>query len=100
MNKQDRTGGGRARQMGDHGPSPGAKDILAWILDVSIRMVLTGGASEEEPKHRACLPLSCEIQSYSGVVTPGHNWLYRGHLTDMMGVSVSRPEVNRQWLRA
>ena len=47
---------------------------------------------EQEPKHRACLPLSCEIQSYSGIVTPGHNWLYRGHLTDMMGVRIPRPE--------
>lgn len=45
-NKQDRSGGGRARQMGDHGLSPGAEDILAWTLSVSIRMVLTGGAPE------------------------------------------------------
>lgn len=92
MNKQDRSGGGRARPMGDQGLSPGAKDILAWLLNVSIRMVLTGEAPEEEPKHRACLPLSCEIQSYSGVVMPGHSWLYRGHLADIMGVRVPRPE--------
>ena len=50
MDKQDRSGGGHARQMGDHGLSPGAKDMLAWILNVSIRMGLTGGAPEEESR--------------------------------------------------